>query len=163
MTFQLKRPARVCFGSSAPHVGVQVGPDESSRWNWSSHRHPKRTCYIPSAGAQETENTRQRYARATRQVKSGKPSRTAIAAAAARAAHLHLGASAYIHIDDYAQQLIGIADSKQLLEGLRQWNTPSVARVCAYFALRHRFAEDQLRRSSPSAVFGRSFCSAQGA
>lgn len=80
-------------------------------------------------------------------MKSGKPSRTAIAAAAARAAHLHLGASACIHIDDYAQQLIGITDSKQLLEGLRQWNTPSVARVCAYFALRHRFAEDQLQRA----------------
>jgi methyltransferase (TIGR00027 family) len=53
--------------------------------------------------------------------------------------------SARIHVDHFAQRLIGISDPNQLLEGLRQWNTPSPARVCAYFALRHRFAEDQLQ------------------
>ncbi len=78
---------------------------------------------------------------------SGKPSRTAIAAAAARAAHLHMHESAHIHVDTYAQQLIGIHDPTQLLESFRHWNTPSPARVCAYFALRHRFAEDQLQQA----------------
>ena len=50
-------------------------------------------------------------------------------------------------MDDFAQRLIGIPDPAQLLEGLRQWNTPSAARVCAYFALRHRFAEDHLQEA----------------
>jgi len=80
-------------------------------------------------------------------LKPGKPSRTAIGAAAARAAHLHMHESAHIHADDFAQRLIGIHDRNQLIEGLRQWNTPSAARVCAYFALRHRFAEDQLQHA----------------
>ncbi len=80
-------------------------------------------------------------------MKPGKPSRTAIGAAAARAAHLHLPASAHIHVDNYAQRLIAVSDPTQLLESLRQWSTPSPARVCAYFALRHRFAEDQLERA----------------
>jgi methyltransferase (TIGR00027 family) len=80
-------------------------------------------------------------------VKPGKPSRTAIAAAAARAAHLHMHESAHIHVDNYAQQLIAAPDPTQLLESVRQWNTPSPARVCAYFALRHRFAEDQLQQA----------------
>jgi methyltransferase (TIGR00027 family) len=30
---------------------------------------------------------------------------------------------------------------------MRQWGTPSPARVCAYFALRHRFAEDRLQQA----------------
>jgi methyltransferase (TIGR00027 family) len=78
-------------------------------------------------------------------VKPGKPSRTAFAAAAARATHLHIQAGPHIHVDDFAHRLIGNSDPDQLLEGLRQWNTPSPARVCAYFALRQRFAEDQLQ------------------
>jgi methyltransferase (TIGR00027 family) len=55
--------------------------------------------------------------------------------------------SAHIHVDDFAHRLIGASDPNQLLEGLRRWNTPSPARVCAYFALRHRFAEDQLQQA----------------
>lgn len=80
-------------------------------------------------------------------MKPGKPSRTAIGAAAARAAHLYMHETARIHVDDFAQRLIGDPERNQLLEGLRQWNTPSPARVCAYFALRHRFAEDQLEQA----------------
>ena len=80
-------------------------------------------------------------------MKPGKPSRTAIAAAAARAGHLYLRDGAHIHVDDFALRLIGIPDPSQLLDGLGQWNTPSSVRVCAYFALRHRFAEDQLQRA----------------
>ena len=80
-------------------------------------------------------------------MKPGKPSRTAIAAAAARAGHLYVHDGAHIHVDDFALRLIGISDPNQLLDSLRQWNTPSPARVCAYFALRHRFAEDQLQQA----------------
>lgn len=50
----------------------------------------------------------------------------------------------HIHVDDFAHRLIGGSGPQELLEGLRHWNTPSPARVCAYFALRHRFAEDRL-------------------
>jgi methyltransferase (TIGR00027 family) len=55
--------------------------------------------------------------------------------------------NAHILVDDFAQRLIGISDPNQLLEGLRRWSTPSPARVCAYFALRHRFAEDRLQQA----------------
>jgi len=78
-------------------------------------------------------------------VRPGKPSRTAIAAASARAAHLLIQAGPHIHVDNFARKLIGNPEPDQLLESLQQWNTPSPARVCAYFALRHRFAEDQLQ------------------
>jgi methyltransferase (TIGR00027 family) len=79
----------------------------------------------------------------------GKASRTAIASAAARAAHLLFQAAggAPIHVDDFAQRLIGIPDPAQLREAMRRWDTPSPARVCAYFALRHRFAEDRLEQA----------------
>jgi methyltransferase (TIGR00027 family) len=79
------------------------------------------------------------------QLKPDKPSRTAIATAAARAAHLRIYEGAPIHTDDFALQLIGIADPAQLREALQRWGTPSPARVCAYFALRQRFSEDKLQ------------------
>jgi methyltransferase (TIGR00027 family) len=76
-------------------------------------------------------------------MRPGKESRTAIATATARAAHLHI-ADVHIHIDDFAHKLVGISDPGELRDAIRGWNTPSAARVCAYFALRHRFAEDRL-------------------
>jgi methyltransferase (TIGR00027 family) len=58
---------------------------------------------------------------------------------------MHTGAP--IHVDDFAHQLIGNPDPSQLPEAVRQWGTPSAARVCAFFALRHRFAEDRLQQA----------------
>jgi methyltransferase (TIGR00027 family) len=52
-----------------------------------------------------------------------------------------------IHVDDFALRLIGISGPDELLEAVGRWTTPSPARVCAYFALRQRFAEDQLGRA----------------
>jgi methyltransferase (TIGR00027 family) len=81
-------------------------------------------------------------------VEAGRASRTAIASAAARAAHLQfLDGGRPIHVDDFAQRLIGILDPAQLRDAMQRWNTPSPARVCAYFALRHRFAEDRLEHA----------------
>jgi methyltransferase (TIGR00027 family) len=77
----------------------------------------------------------------------GKPSRTAIATATARAAHLHVYAGNPIHVDNFALQLIGVRDPARLREALQQWGTPSPARVCAYFALRQRFAEDKVQEA----------------
>jgi len=77
----------------------------------------------------------------------GKPSRTAIATAAARAAHLHIYATAHIHADDFALKLIGNLDPAQLREAVQRWRTPSSARMCAYFALRQRYSEDKLQQA----------------
>src|SRR5438132_1562081 len=77
----------------------------------------------------------------------GKPSRTAIATAAARAAHLHIYATAHIHADDFALKLIGNLDPAQLREAVQRWRTPSPARMCAYFALRQRYSEDKLQQA----------------
>jgi hypothetical protein len=63
-------------------------------------------------------------------VKPGKASRTAIAAAAARAAHLHIGNGVHIHVDTFAGRLIGVEDPDELREAMRKWNTPDPARVC---------------------------------
>lgn len=75
----------------------------------------------------------------------GKPSRTAIAAAASRAGHLHLYSGTPIFADDFAMRLVGIADLARLREVLETSGRRNPARGCAYFALRHRFAEDRLR------------------
>jgi methyltransferase (TIGR00027 family) len=54
---------------------------------------------------------------------------------------------AAIHTDEFAHRLIGISDPDELLEAVARWTTPNPARVCAYFALRHRFAEDRLQQA----------------
>lgn len=77
----------------------------------------------------------------------GKPSRTAIATAAARAAHLHVYEGTPIHADDFALRLIPVSEPAQLREALQAWGTPSPARVCAYFALRQRYSEDRLQQA----------------
>ena len=80
-------------------------------------------------------------------MKPGKPSKTANAAAVARAGHLHVCEGAKIFADDFALKLAGIPGSGPLREVLQQWTIPSPARVCAYFALRHRFSEDRLQKA----------------
>src|SRR5258706_6696041 len=78
-------------------------------------------------------------------MEAGKPSRTAIAAAASRAGHLLLYSAAPIFADDFAMRLVGIEDVARLREVLETSGRQNPARGCAYFALRHRFAEDRMR------------------
>jgi methyltransferase (TIGR00027 family) len=70
-----------------------------------------------------------------------------MAAAAARATHLHMPHDVPIHVDDVAHLLIGVSGPDALLQAMQQWGVPSAARVCAYFALRHRYAEDRLAQA----------------
>jgi methyltransferase (TIGR00027 family) len=77
----------------------------------------------------------------------GRPSRTAISAAAARAAHLLIYEGTPILADEFALKLIGIPGPTELREALERWGTPSPARVCANFALRQRFCEDKLQQA----------------
>lgn len=78
-------------------------------------------------------------------MKAGAASATAISAAAMRAAHLHLFDAPWIHEDTFALQLVGFEDAEQLRTRLQRHGLPALRRVAAYFALRHRFAEDRLQ------------------
>jgi len=74
----------------------------------------------------------------------GKRSYTALAAAAARAAHTRLYDAPRIFVDEYADRLIGLTDRDALRTAFEGSGTPSPARIAAFFALRHRYAEDRL-------------------
>src|SRR5262245_41311931 len=78
-------------------------------------------------------------------MRTGEPSTTAIVAAAARAAHLHIFDGPKIHADTFALQLIGMDSPAQLRMSLERRSLPAYRRVCAYFALRHRFSEERLQ------------------
>jgi methyltransferase (TIGR00027 family) len=78
-------------------------------------------------------------------MKAGTASRTAVSAAAMRAAHLHLYSGAKIFEDAYALALSGIETTERLRAVIESGPTPDAARVAAYFALRHRYAEDRLK------------------
>src|SRR4030095_7171557 len=77
-------------------------------------------------------------------MRPGEPSRTAIAAAAMRAAHLHLFDGPKIHEDTFALQLIGAERAERLRADLERRGWPALRRVSAYFALRQRFFEERL-------------------
>jgi methyltransferase (TIGR00027 family) len=77
-------------------------------------------------------------------VRAGKPSATAIASAAFRAAHLHLSPGSAIHEDTFALALAGFADRAALFASFERNAPPALPRVAAYFALRHRFSEERL-------------------
>lgn len=77
-------------------------------------------------------------------MKAGTASRTAISAAAMRAAHLHLYAATKIFEDTYALALTGIGSPNALRAVIDTKPTPDARRVAAYFALRHRYSEDRL-------------------
>jgi methyltransferase (TIGR00027 family) len=78
-------------------------------------------------------------------MRTGEPSTTAIGSAAARAAHLHVFEGPKIHSDTFALQLIGMDTPAQLRMSLERRSLPASRRVCAYFALRHRFSEERLQ------------------
>jgi methyltransferase (TIGR00027 family) len=64
--------------------------------------------------------------------------------AALRAAHLHLFEGPRIHEDTFALPLIGLSSVDALQLSLERLSLPALRRVCAYFALRHRFSEERL-------------------
>jgi methyltransferase (TIGR00027 family) len=78
-------------------------------------------------------------------MRTGEPSATAIAAAAFRAAHLHLFPAPRIHEDTFALRMIGVDDPDKLRAGMERLPMPELRRVSAYFALRHRFSEERLQ------------------
>jgi methyltransferase (TIGR00027 family) len=78
-------------------------------------------------------------------MRAGKPSATAIGAATFRAAHLLLFPGTPIHADTFALPLTGLPDREALRSSIERFDSPALPRICAYFALRHRFSEDRLR------------------
>lgn len=77
----------------------------------------------------------------------GKASQTAISAALFRAAHLHLFDGPKIHQDTFALPLSGVGgydDLRAFAKQVEQWKFP-LRRASAYFASRHRFAEERLQ------------------
>ena len=64
-----------------------------------------------------------------------------------RAAHLHLFEGPTIHEDTFALHLIGMDGVEHLRADLERRNITHLARVSAYFALRHRFCEDRLEHA----------------
>ncbi|MEO6029982.1 MAG: SAM-dependent methyltransferase [Candidatus Binatia bacterium] len=78
-------------------------------------------------------------------MRQGEPSYTAMAAASARAAHTSLYGDVRIFVDDLAARLIGFPDRDALRAVYERVQLPtSPARIAAFFALRHRWAEDRL-------------------
>jgi methyltransferase (TIGR00027 family) len=78
-------------------------------------------------------------------MRSGQQSHTAMAAAAARAAHVLLYSDAPIFSDTFAATLLGLNDREALRTAFERVPLAiSPARVAAFFALRHRWAEDRL-------------------
>jgi len=73
----------------------------------------------------------------------GRSSQTAIAAAF-RAIHAYGLPGEAIHEDPHAIPLIGVEEISELVDLMRAVGLPAFESTCAYFALRHRFAEDLL-------------------
>ena len=71
-------------------------------------------------------------------------SQTAIGAAAFRAIHAYGLPGEAIHEDPHAMPLIGVDEISELVDLMRATGLPAFESTCAYFALRHRFAEDRL-------------------
>jgi methyltransferase (TIGR00027 family) len=80
-------------------------------------------------------------------MQTGAPSGTAITVALFRAAHLHLFDDPKIHADTFALQISGAKDVEDVRVRLTKRYPLDLQRVSAYFALRHRFSEDQMRAS----------------
>jgi methyltransferase (TIGR00027 family) len=80
-------------------------------------------------------------------MKAGTASRTAISAAAMRAAHLHLYAGEKIFEDTFALTLSGIGTPDALRAVIEKNAATDARRVAAYFALRHRYCEDRLNEA----------------
>jgi methyltransferase (TIGR00027 family) len=75
------------------------------------------------------------------------PSRTAITTAMLRAAHYILDAEPKILDDRFARTFARFANDDQLLQALNEASYPDVRRMRTLFALRNRYAEDELRKA----------------
>lgn len=75
-------------------------------------------------------------------MQAGQPSQTAIGTAAFRAIHAYGLPGPTIHEDEYAMRLVGVDDVDQLIALMRLQVPQFLEAACAYFAFRHRFAED---------------------
>ncbi len=75
-------------------------------------------------------------------MQAGQASQTAIGTAAFRAIHAYGLGGPTIHEDQYAMRLVGVDDVDQLVALMRPQVPQFLEAACAYFAFRHRFAED---------------------
>jgi O-methyltransferase involved in polyketide biosynthesis len=75
------------------------------------------------------------------------PSRTATWIATLRAAHYLLDREPKILDDPFARALAGFSTDEELLKGLKALVYPDLARMRTLFALRNRYAEDELVRT----------------
>jgi methyltransferase (TIGR00027 family) len=75
------------------------------------------------------------------------PSRTAITTATLRAAHYILDAEPKILDDRFARAFAGFASDDQLLQALNEVSYPDFGRMRTLFALRNRYAEDELSKA----------------
>jgi methyltransferase (TIGR00027 family) len=75
------------------------------------------------------------------------PSRTAIVTAALRAAHYLLDAEPKILDDKFARAFAGFASDDELLKAVNSTSLPDLVRMRTLFALRNRYAEDELGRA----------------
>lgn len=85
-------------------------------------------------------------------MEAGQPSQTAIGAAAFRVLHGRAFDGPAIHHDEYALELVGVADVKELAALMRATGLPELERVCAYFAFRHRYVEELMLAAAHSGV-----------
>jgi methyltransferase (TIGR00027 family) len=75
------------------------------------------------------------------------PSRTAIVTAMLRAAHHILDGEAKILDDSFARAFAGFPSDEELLKRLNALAYPDLPRMRTLFALRNRYAEDELVRT----------------
>jgi methyltransferase (TIGR00027 family) len=80
-------------------------------------------------------------------MEAGGPSRTAITTATLRAAHCLLDGVPKVLDDPFARSFAGFADDEELLSALKAMVYPDFPRMRTLFALRNRYAEDELVRT----------------
>ena len=80
-------------------------------------------------------------------MEAGNPSRTAIWTATLRAAHYLLDGEPKILEDPFARAFAGFSTDEELVKGLNALVYPDLTRMRTLFALRNRYAEDELVRA----------------
>ena len=80
-------------------------------------------------------------------MEAGGPSRTAITTATLRAAHYLLDGVPKVLDDPFARSFAGFANDEDLLNALKAMVYPDFPRMRTLFALRNRYAEDELVRT----------------
>jgi len=80
-------------------------------------------------------------------MEEGRPSRTAVVTAMLRAAHYLLDQEPKLLDDPFAHAFAGFSTDEELLNGLNAFVYPDMVRMRTLFALRNRYAEDELVRA----------------